>query len=190
MLTLQRLSLAVFVAAVAALSLNAKGESDMATLNDLVGQIDNAALRERIEEEIKRVVKQKKFGLVFEEHLPECTPLWEIPVKRGSLVAKKRKGVKVTIITSEHYDKRHVPHRKISDADIATFNAQYPRLAVRYNETFHDRFLIVYDKELYLIGASLKDLGKKCFGFTKMDAGEIERIKRAAFMATKKGGAK
>lgn len=61
----------------------------MATLNDLVGQIENAALRERIEEEIKRVAKQKKFGLVFEEHLPECTPLWEIPVKRGSLVVKK-----------------------------------------------------------------------------------------------------
>ena len=54
-------------------------------------------------------------------------------------------------------------------------------LAVRYNESFHDRFLIVDDKELYLIGASLKDLGKKCFGFTKMDAGEIERIKKAAF---------
>ena len=89
MLTLQRLFAAVFVAAVAALSLNAKGVSDMATLNDLVGQIENDALRERIEEEIKRVVKQKKFGLVFEEHLPECTPLWEIPVKRGSLVAKK-----------------------------------------------------------------------------------------------------
>lgn len=182
MLTVQRLFVVVFVAAVVALSLNVKGESDMATLNDLVGQIDNAAFRERIEEEIKRVVKQKKFGLVFEEHLPECTPLWENPVKRGSLVAKKRKGVKVTIITSEHYDKKHVPHRKISDADIATFNAQYPRLAVRYNETFHDRFLIVDDKELYLIGASLKDLGKKCFGFTKMDAGEIARIKKVAFV--------
>ena len=61
----------------------------MATLNDLVGQIENAALRERIEKEIKRVAKQKKFGLVFEEHLPECTPLWEVPVKRGSLVARK-----------------------------------------------------------------------------------------------------
>ena len=89
MFALQRLSAAVFVAAAAALSLNAKGESDMAMLNDLVGQIENAALRERIEEEIKRVAKQKKFGLVFEEHLPECTPLWEIPVKRGSLVARK-----------------------------------------------------------------------------------------------------
>ena len=45
----------------------------------------------------------------------------------------------------------------------------------------NDRFLIIDDKELYLIGASLKDLGKKCFGFTKMDAGEIGRIKRSAF---------
>ena len=105
---------------------------------------------------------------------------WATP-ETLDLFAKKRKGVKVTIITSEHYDKKHVPHRKISPADIEIFNAQYPRLAVRYNETFHDRFLIVDDKELYLIGASLKDLGKKCFGFTKMDAGEIERIKKAAF---------
>ena len=99
------------------------------------------------------------------------------------LFAKKRKGVKVTIFTSEHYDKKHVPHRKISDADIKTFNTQYPKLAIRYNETFHDRFLIIDDKELYLIGASLKDLGHKCFAFTKLDAGEIRRIKSAAFGA-------
>ena len=39
------------------------------------------------------------------------------------------------------------------------------------------RFLIIDGKELYLIGASLKDLGKKCFGFTKMDSGEIAGIK-------------
>ena len=114
---------------------------------------------------------------------------WATP-ETLDLFAKKRKGVKVTIITSEHYDKKHVPHRKISDADIATFNAQYPRLAVRYNETFHDRFLIVDDKDLYLIGASLKDLGKKCFGFTKMDAGAIRGIKKSAFVATKEGCAK
>ena len=102
------------------------------------------------------------------------------------LFAKKRKGVKVTIITSEHYKKR-VPHHAISDADIETFNAQYPKLAVRYTESFHDRFLIVDDKELYLIGASLKDLGRKCFGFTKMDSGAIRGIKKSAFeMATKK----
>ena len=63
-------------------------------------------------------------------------------------------------------------------------NAQYPKLAVRYNETFHDRFLIIDDRELYLIGASLKDLGGKCFGFTKMDPSEIRRIKKTAFSVT------
>jgi hypothetical protein len=99
------------------------------------------------------------------------------------LFAKKREGVKVTIFTSEHFDRKHTPHRKISDADIKTFNAQYPKLAVRYNESFHDRFLIVDDRELYLVGASLKDLGRKCFAFTKLDAGEIRRIKKEAFAA-------
>ena len=109
-------------------------------------------------------------------------------VETLDLLAKKRKGVTVTIFTSEHF-KKGVAHHTISDSDVATFNAQYPKLAVRYNETFHDRFLIVDDKELYLIGASLKDLGKKCFAFTKLDAGEIARIKKTAFwaMAVKKG---
>ena len=88
--------------------------------------------------------------------------------------------VKMAIITSEHY-KRNAPHHQISDADIETFNGQYPTLTVRYNETFHDRFLIIDDKELYLIGASLKDLGAKCFGFTKMDSAEIPRIKKMVF---------
>ena len=97
------------------------------------------------------------------------------------LFAKKRKGVRLTIFTSEHYDKKHVPHHKISPADVATFNAQYPKLAVRYNETFHDRFLIIDDKELYLIGASLKDLGSKCFAFTKLDPAAIRGIKKSAF---------
>ena len=99
------------------------------------------------------------------------------------LFAKKRKGVRLTIFTSEHYDKKHVPHHKISPADVATFNAQYPKLAVRYNESFHDRFLIIDNKELYLIGASLKDLGSKCFAFTKLDPADISRLKKSAFAA-------
>ena len=103
-------------------------------------------------------------------------------VETLDLFAKKRKGVNVTVVTSEHI-KKGVAHHTISDSDIATFNAQYSKLTVRYNETFHDRFLIVDDKVLYLIGASLKDLGKKCFAFTKLDAGEIARIKKAAFGA-------
>lgn len=61
----------------------------MSVLNDLVRQIEDANLRERIEKEVERLSKQKKFGLVFEEHLPECTPLYDTAVKNGSLVAKK-----------------------------------------------------------------------------------------------------
>ena len=100
------------------------------------------------------------------------------------LFARKRKGVKVTIFTSEHYDRKHVPHHKISDADARAFSKQYPKLTIRYNETFHDRFLIIDDRELYLIGASLKDLGGKCFAFTKLDPTDIRRIKKTAFSAT------
>lgn len=61
----------------------------MAAINDLIAQIEDIALRERIAKEVDRLSKQKKFGLVFEEHLPECTPLYDISVKVGALVAKK-----------------------------------------------------------------------------------------------------
>lgn len=61
----------------------------MAVINDLVNQIEDKALRERIAAEVDRLTKQKKFGLVFEEHLPECTPLYDVPVRRGSTVARK-----------------------------------------------------------------------------------------------------
>lgn len=61
----------------------------MAALDDLISQIPDESLRERIRAEMKRANRRKKFGLVFEEHLPEATPLYDIPVKRGSAVAKK-----------------------------------------------------------------------------------------------------
>ncbi len=61
----------------------------MSIINDLVSQIENPALRARIAAEVDKLTKQKKFGLVFEEHLPECTPLYDIPVKKGAKVALK-----------------------------------------------------------------------------------------------------
>ncbi len=61
----------------------------MALLQDLIQQIDDPALRERILQETDKLVKQKKFGLVFEEHLPECTPLYDMPIHLGSKVALK-----------------------------------------------------------------------------------------------------
>ena len=61
----------------------------MAILDELITQIENPELRARIAAEADKLAKQKKFGLVFEGHLPECTPLWDIPVKKGSKVALK-----------------------------------------------------------------------------------------------------
>ena len=61
----------------------------MAAIDDLIHQIENPELRDRIRQEVDRMNKQKKFGLVFEEHLPECTPLFDVPMQKGSLVALK-----------------------------------------------------------------------------------------------------
>jgi len=61
----------------------------VALLQDLIQQIDDPALRERILQEADKLVKQKRFGLVFEEHLPECTPLYDISIRVGASVALK-----------------------------------------------------------------------------------------------------
>lgn len=61
----------------------------MSAINDLISQIQDESLRDRIQNEVNKMAKQKKFGLVFEEHLPECTPLYDVPVKRGSLAVLK-----------------------------------------------------------------------------------------------------
>ena len=59
-----------------------------------------------------------------------------------------------------------------SDWNVRNFHGYLTDRGSTYNA-----FLIIDDKELYLIGASLKDLGRKCFGFTKMDSGEVAGIK-------------
>ena len=61
----------------------------MALLQDLIRQINDPTLRDRILQETNKLMKQKKFGLVFEEHLPECTPLYDVPIRVGSKVALK-----------------------------------------------------------------------------------------------------
>lgn len=83
-------------------------------------------------------------------------------------LATKNSGVAVTIYTSNN--------AKITAQDIQNFNAQYPPLTVNYTTNMHDRFLIIDHKILYHIGASLKDLGKKCFAFDLFDASFIPDI--------------
>lgn len=72
-------------------------------------------------------------------------------------LTKKRKSVNVSI-----YTKAQTP---LTIQDIQQFNAQYPTLTVHHTSKMHDRFLIIDHATIYHIGASLKDLGKKCFAF-------------------------
>ena len=79
--------------------------------------------------------------------------------------AKKQSNVSVTIFTA--------PKNKLTAQDIQKFNVQYPTLTVNHTTKMHDRFLIIDKQNLYHIGASLKDLGKKCFAFEVLDSSLI-----------------
>lgn len=72
----------------------------MAAINDLIAQVENPELRARILAELDRMNKQKKFGLVFEEHLPESVKLYDIPVKRNAIVMEKSGGATVYKVQS------------------------------------------------------------------------------------------
>lgn len=87
------------------------------------------------------------------------------------MLSKKANGVTVDIVTSPKGN-------RLMASDIARFNAQYGGLTVRESIRFHDRFLAIDDEQLFLVGASLKDLGRKCFAFAQLDAGAISELKR------------
>lgn len=61
----------------------------MATIDDLIAQVKDPVLRSRLDAEAKKLREKKKFGLVFEDHVPECTPLYEVPLKKGCKAAKR-----------------------------------------------------------------------------------------------------
>jgi len=62
--------------------------------------------------------------------------------------------------------------------DIEKYNSQYNNLTIKTSNKFHDRFLLIDNKESYHIGASLKDLGKKVFAFSKINTILLENIIR------------
>jgi len=85
------------------------------------------------------------------------------------LLAKRKAGVSMHLLTK-------TISRQLAQ-DIAKCNAQYPAIEAREFKLAHDRFLIV-DDDIYHIGASLKDLGKKWFAFSRMEMGVIEMLGR------------
>ena len=85
------------------------------------------------------------------------------------MLSRKNKNVEVVILTTQKSNIRKL--------DIQKFNKQYPVLQLAYTNKFHDRFIVIDNKELYHVGASLKDLGKKCFAISKIEDDEyIEKI--------------
>lgn len=81
------------------------------------------------------------------------------------MLIKKKKNVEVTILTSDK--------SSILNIDIQKFNNKYPILKVSKTNKFHDRFIAIDNKEMYHLGASIKDLGKKCFGINRIENKEI-----------------
>ena len=87
-----------------------------------------------------------------------------------TLLSKRNIGVSASIYTKEI--------NKALQLDVKKHNAQYPSIEIKTFANSHDRFLIIDHKELYHIGASLKDLGKKWFAFSRMDSLVNELLKR------------
>lgn len=91
-----------------------------------------------------------------------------VDVATLGLLAQKKKNVAVTIYT--------FTKTKLTADAVSEFNEQYPTLAVKHDNSFHDRLLILDKKTAYLVGASLKDAGKKTFAISLIEDREI--IKR------------
>ncbi len=84
-----------------------------------------------------------------------------VDINTLNILCKKDQGVNIVVVTAGK--------GSLSAKDITKFNAQYPKLSVKTTTDFHDRFLIIDKTEVYHIGASIKDAGKKSFGITMIE---------------------
>lgn len=87
-----------------------------------------------------------------------------------TLLSKRNVNVKATIYTKNI--------TKQLELDLQKHNAQYPHIKVKKFDSSHDRFLLIDEKEVYHIGASLKDLGKKWFAFSKFDKSVLSILEK------------
>ena len=85
-------------------------------------------------------------------------------------LSKRKKDVKVILFTKNIF-------RSLA-LDVKKFNEPYPAIGIKEFKNSHDRFIILDNTTVYHFGASLKDLGKKCFAFSKMDIGVFEMLTR------------
>ena len=110
-----------------------------------------------------KIIRSAKQSIVLIDNFVDETILTHL--------AKKKKNVKVLLLTREISDRLNL--------DIQKANKQYGNFAAKQFTKSHDRFLIIDGKEVYHLGASLKDLGRKWFAFSKMDKSSVENIANA-----------
>ncbi len=141
---------------------------------------------ERVFNAIEDKTFQKKQGIFFDGQIFDAYKFVSDVIRRAdksiilidnyiddsvlTLFSKRNKDVEVTIFTKE-ISKQLV-------LDLAKYNSQYPLLEIKEFKQAHDRFLIIDDKEVYHFGASLKDLGKKWFAFSKFDKEAFSLLER------------
>jgi len=103
---------------------------------------------------VNKIIKQAKESIILiDNYIDESVLI---------LLSKRDENTSATI-----YTKQICKQLKL---DLAKHNAQYPKIEIKELAVSHDRFLLIDNKELYHIGASLKDLGKKWFAFSRMDS--------------------
>jgi hypothetical protein len=107
---------------------------------------------------ISDIVRSAKKSIILIDNFVDDTVL--------TLFSKRRQGVALKILT-KNLSKQLI-------LDTRKFNEQFPPAEIKEFSYSHDRFMIIDGKDLYLFGASLKDLGKKWFGFARMDVGVAE----------------
>lgn len=106
-----------------------------------------------VQKEGNRHVKRKKeYLLLIDNYVDESVLL---------MLSKRNAGVTADIYTQS------VSHQL--QLDVQKHNSQYPPIDIHTYKKSHDRFLIIDGTDIYHIGASLKDLGKKMFAFSKLD---------------------
>jgi sugar-specific transcriptional regulator TrmB len=89
-----------------------------------------------------------------------------------TLLSKAGEKVRITILTKTI--------SKQLDLDVKKYNEQYPTITIKEFNNSHDRFIIIDGKTVYHFGASLKDLGKKWFAFSKFDKAAFTLLERLA----------
>ena len=113
---------------------------------------------------VNKIIKSAKKSIVLIDNYIDETVL--------TMFSEKTENVKLLILSKEIKPKLELSIKK--------FNEQYKNTEAKIFDICHDRFLIIDNKEIYLLGASLKDLGKKIFGFFKVETDGfalLEKIK-------------